>query len=244
VLVSDNFAALYHIGPGDRFTIDGLDRELDLQVTGKIVDYSWNRGTIIVDRNWYRENYRDTQVNVFDVYLRPGCDGAAVQRTMKERWGKSDALAVVSRAETRDVLARQLRQVYGMAYAQEVVVGLVALLGVTFSLSISVLQRRRELGLMRSIGATRSQVLSAVLTEAILMGAIGSVLGFGMGLLLQWYLLDLVLFDESGFVFPMRVPWVASAMVIGLSVVLATLVGLWPAYYATRMRIAEAIQYE
>jgi putative ABC transport system permease protein len=243
-LVSDNFAALYHVEPGDRFRIDGLDRELELQVTGKVVDYSWNRGTIIVDRKWYRDNYRDTQVNVFDVYLRPGSDGAAVERAMKERWGQSDALEVVSRAETRDVLARQLRQVYGMAYAQETVVGLVALLGVTFSLSISVLQRRRELGLLRSIGATRSQVLFAVLAEAILMGVIGAVLGFGMGLLLQWYLLDLVLFDESGFVFPMQVPWLAAAVVIGASFVLATLVGLWPAYYATRMRIAEAIQYE
>jgi ABC-type lipoprotein release transport system permease subunit len=42
----------------------------------------------------------------------------------------------------------------------------------------------------------------------------------------------------------MRIPWLASAIVIGLSVALATLVGLLPAYYATRLRIAEAIQYE
>jgi ABC-type antimicrobial peptide transport system permease subunit len=87
-------------------------------------------------------------------------------------------------------------------------------------------------------------VLGAVLAEAVLMGVIGALLGFGIGLLLQWYLLDLVLFDESGFVFPMRIPWLASAIVISLSVVLATLVGLWPAYYATRLRIAQAIQYE
>ena len=61
------------------------------------------------------------------------------------------------------------------------------------------------------------------------MGVIGAVLGFGIGLLLEWYVLDIVLFDEAGFVFPMRVPWVAAAVVIGSSVVLATLVGLWPA---------------
>jgi putative ABC transport system permease protein len=243
-LVSDNFASLYHVRPGDPVTIGGLDRELNLKVIGQVVDYSWNRGTIIVDRKWYRENYHDRQVNIFDVYLRPGSDPAAVERAMRDRWWQSDAVAVVSRPETRDVLSRQLRQVYGLAYAQEMVVGLVSLLGVTFALSISVLQRRRELGLLRSIGATNAQVLFAVLAEAILMGIIGAVLGFGIGLLLQWYMIDVAVFDESGFVFPMRVPWLEAAEVAGLSVVLATLVGLWPAYYATRLRIAEAIQYE
>ncbi len=243
-LISENFAALYHVATGDHFTIDGLDRTLEMRAVGQVVDYSWNRGTVIVDRKWYRANYKDHQVNVFDVYLRPGSDRAAVERTMTERWGQSEALAVISREETSKVLARQLRQVYGMAYAQECVVGLVSLLGVIFALFISVLQRRRELGLLRSIGATRSQILAAVLAEAVLMGIIGAVLGFGIGLLLQWYLLDIVLFDESGFVFPMRIPWNASMIVIGLSIVLATAVGLWPAYYATRMRIPEAIQYE
>jgi putative ABC transport system permease protein len=243
-LVSENFAALYHIAPGDRFTIDGLNEELELQCVGTIVDYSWNRGTIVVDRKWYCERFQDHQVNIFDVYLRPGSDRAAVQREMESRWYKSDLVAVISREDTLTILGKQLRQIYGMAYAQESVVGLVSLLGVISALFISVLQRRRELGLLRSIGATRAQVLSAVLAEAVLMGIIGAVLGFGIGLLLQWYLLDLALFDESGFTFPLRVPWAAAAMVMGLSVVLATVVGLWPAYYATRMRIAEAIQYE
>jgi putative ABC transport system permease protein len=243
-LVSENFAALYHLAPGDPLSIDGLDKVLELQIVGTVDDYTWNRGTIIVDRKWYRENFKDSQINVFDVYIRPGNDSAAVERAMVDRWGKSDALTVISREDTRTVLTKQLRKVYGIAYAQESVVGLVALLGVISALFISVLQRRRELGLLRSIGATRLQVLCAVLAEAILMGIIGALLGFGIGLLLQWYLLDLVLFDESGFVFPMRIPWLASAIVIGLSVVLATLVGLLPAYYATRLRIAEAIQYE
>jgi putative ABC transport system permease protein len=243
-LVSENFAALYHIAIGQHFQIDGLNEELDLQVVGTVVDYSWNRGTIVVDRKWYCDKFKDRQVNIFDVYLRPGSDRAAVQREMESRWYKSDLVAVISREDTLTILGKQLRQIYGMAYAQESVVGLVSLLGVISALFISVLQRRRELGLLRSIGATRSQVLGAVLAEAVLMGIIGALLGFGIGLLLQWYLLDVVLFDESGFTFPMRVPWFASAVVMGLSIVLATLVGLWPAYYATRMRIAEAIQYE
>ena len=106
------------------------------------------------------------------------------------------------------------------------------------------LQRRRELGLLRAVGASRGQVLGTVLAEAALMGVFGAFIGFLVGLVLEWYVIHLILLDESGFVFPMLVPWKPLAVVFGLSVVLATLVGLWPAYHATRLRIAEAIAYE
>ena len=121
---------------------------------------------------------------------------------------------------------------------------IVTLLGVVSALFISVLQRRRELGLLRAVGASRGQILGTVLAEAALMGLFGALIGFAFGLFIEWYMIRLLLFDEAGFVFPMLVAWKPAAVVFGLAVVLAALVGLWPAYHATRLRIAEAIAYE
>ena len=137
-----------------------------------------------------------------------------------------------------------LRRVYSMAYAQEAVVGMVALLGVVSALFISVLQRRRELGLLRAVGASRAMVLRSVLAEAVLMGLVGAAVGLLIGLALEWYVLDILLTDEAGFRFPVRVPWLEAGVVSALAVVLATAAGLWPAYHATRLRIPEAIAYE
>jgi putative ABC transport system permease protein len=76
------------------------------------------------------------------------------------------------------------------------------------------------------------------------MGVIGAAVGFGIGLLLEWYILNVMILDESGFQFALRVPWLeAGALTVG-AVLLATLAGLWPAYQATRLRIPEAIAYE
>ena len=61
---------------------------------------------------------------------------------------------------------------------------------------------------------------------------------------IEWYTIRLLLFDEAGFVFPMLIAWKPAVVVFSLATVLAALVGLWPAYHATRLRIAEAIAYE
>jgi putative ABC transport system permease protein len=183
-------------------------------------------------------------VDVLDVYLRPGADPEAVSRDIREGWGRQEALFPTTRAEMHRLVRDQLRRVYYLAYAQQLVVGLVALLGVISALFISVLQRRRELGLLRAVGASRGQVLGTVVAEASLMGVLGAAIGFAVGLVLEWYVVRLMLLDEAGFVFPMRVPWLGAGVVLALTVLLATLVGLWPAYHATRLRIPEAIAYE
>jgi putative ABC transport system permease protein len=244
-LVSENFAAQNGIYPGDRFTIPGPGgRKVDLEVLGTVEDYTWNRGTILVDRNWYGREFGDRQVDVMDVFLHPWAIAEDVREKITQRWGEQAVLVVMTQPEINKDLRSQLRRVYSMAYAQQTVVGLVALLGVVVALTISVLQRRRELGLLRAVGASRGQILRSVLAEAVLMGVTGAVVGFLIGLLLEWYVLDVMLLDEAGFVFPFKVPWIEAGVVFLLSVVCATLAGLWPAYHATRLRIPDAIAYE
>jgi putative ABC transport system permease protein len=243
-LVSENFAALYKVRVGDRVSVRGRRGPVELEVIGTVLDYTWNRGTIIVDRRWYAREFGDTQVDLWDVYLGPGVDPEGVRGEIERRWRRSEALFAATRAELQEDVTAQLARVYYLAYAQQLVVGVVALIGVVSALFISVLQRRRELGLLRAVGASRGQVLRSVLAEAALMGLIGGVLGLAMGVFLEWYIVGLMVLDEAGFSFPLRVPWAAAGVVFGLSVGTATLVGLWPAYLATRLRIPEAIAYE
>ncbi len=244
-VVSENFAALYRIRVGDRFTIRGRGGPLELEVIGTVLDYAWPRGTIMVDRRWYREAFADPQVDLWDVYLKEDAIYPNwVPLLIHKRWGARQALFTATRAELQEDVRAQLHRVYYLSYAQQFVVGLVALLGVMSAIFISVLQRRRELGLLRAVGATRGQVLRSVAAEALLVGLIGGVLGFLSGLALEGYVLDVMVPDEAGFTFPLVVPWEAAAVVFGLSALLATLVGLWPAYLATRLNIPDAIAYE
>ncbi len=243
-LVSENFASLYGVHPGDRIPIRGRNGMLTLEIVGVMVDYTWNRGTLLVDRDWFRKEFGDDCVDIWDIYLRQGADAETARAEIASKWGRQDALYAATRANMHKSVEEGIDRVYLLGYAQFFIVGLVTLLGVVSALFISVLQRRRELGLLRAVGASRGQILGTVLAEAALMGLFGALIGFFFGLFIEWYTIFLVLPDEAGFVFPMLVPWKPTALVFGLAVVLAALVGLWPAYHATRLRIAEAIAYE
>jgi putative ABC transport system permease protein len=243
-LVSENFAALYDVRPGDRIAFRGRSGMLTLEVIGVAVDYTWNRGTVLVDRAWFKQAFGDDTVDIWDIYLSPGANPASVRNEILTKWGRQEALYAATRGEMHDSIEKGIDRVYLLGYAQFFIIGLVTLLGVVSALFISVLQRRRELGLLRAVGASRGQVLGTVLAEAALMGLFGALIGFFVGLFIEWYTIRLLLPDETGFIFPMLVPWKPAAVVLSLAVVLAALVGLWPAYHATRLRIAEAIAYE
>jgi putative ABC transport system permease protein len=247
-LISENFAALYHVSTGDVITVQAIGGPLSLRVLGAVEDYAAPRGLVLVHRDHYTRELNTQLVDIFDVYLPAGSDPATIERARDELaqspLAAEHALVPLTGTEVRQHILEVIRKVYGLAYLQEIVVGIVAALGVVAALLISVIQRRRELGLLRAVGATRSQVLRTVVYEALLMGLIGSVLGILFGLLLEWYALRVIFLEESGFRFPMIPPWREAGIIAALAVTTATLASLLPALRAVRLRIADAIAYE
>jgi putative ABC transport system permease protein len=243
-MVSENFAALHRIGKGDVVTLPGPDGPVDFRVVGTIEDYSWNLGTLYIHRRDYVHFWKDTKADVFDLFLKPGADPAKVKETIAARFGVRYDLMPLTRDELQLRIDQMIERVYGIAYGQQVVVMMVAGLGVITSLLISVLQRRREMGLLRAIGAPQSQVIHSVLAEACLMGILGTLIGVLFGVPLQWYVLRVVILEESGFLFPVYIPWNAGILVGIAATLTATLAGLGPAVYAVRQRIPDAIAYE
>jgi putative ABC transport system permease protein len=246
VLVSENFAVLYGVRPGDTIALPGADGPVPLRVIGTIVDFSCSRGTVLVDRTRYRRAFGLEQVDVFSIYLPPAgpTPDAARRRLLGAPWAGEQALWVLTRRELRGHILGMVGRFYGVAYLQEAVAALVAALGVVTTLAISVLQRRRVLGLLRAVGATREQVLAILLAEALLMSVIALALGGLLGAAIQWCVLRVILFTETGFVFPVRFPWAIAATLAAAVPLVGLLAGLGPGLHAARLRISQAIAYE
>jgi putative ABC transport system permease protein len=243
VVVSENFAIKHGVGKGDVITLTGPTGPVRLRITGTIQDYTWSKGTIIMDRTHYSKLFRDELVDLYHVYLKQEGQQAE-SRKLVEQYAASQFLLVQDQEALWTYVSRVVNQVYRLAYSQQAILGIVAALGVVTALLISVLQRRRELGLLRAVGATQTQVLKSVLAEALLMGAIGTFLGFLVGIPLEWYAIRVVLFEETGFNYDVLMPWQQALGIAAVSIVVAILAGLAPAIHAVRLRIADAIAYE
>lgn len=245
VVISDNFARKHKVKPGDRITLPGPSGPVSLLVTDTIRDYSWNRGSLIIDRSVYARLFHDNLIDVCHVFLIDhGMGAGAGGRENVKAFAAERGLVHVDRMTVQSFFSGLVDRAYKLAYLQQIVVGVVAALGVVTSLLISVLQRRRELGLLLAIGATPAQVIRSVLAEAALMGILGTGLGIAIGVPLEWYVVRVIVLEESGFLFDVIFPWKPAITIAIGAISLATLAGLMPALHAVRTRIVDAIAYE
>jgi len=117
-------------------------------------------------------------------------------------------------------------------------------LGIFLSLSILVTERRREISILRAVGASRGQIEAMVLWEAGIIGLLGSVLGIVAGLALAWMLSFVINVSFFGWTVSWATPW-QFLLELPLAVIAASLVAGWaPARQAARLDIADGVKME
>jgi putative ABC transport system permease protein len=167
-----------------------------------------------------------------------------VKRDIEENLGQEHALFVLTNREFRLHVKKIMDQFYTLAYANAMMALAVSFLGVASSLAISVLQRRRELGLLRAVGATRWQVAWSVAAQALFIGILGLAVGVGLGAFLQEYVLRILMVEETGYVFAFVFPFTMTLLTAAFAVLAAQVAGFLPAFRAARRPIGEAVAYE
>ena len=133
-----------------------------------------------------------------------------------------------------------LSQVFGLFDALALIAVVVAALGIVNTLTVSVLERVRELGVLRAAGMTRGQVRRTVVVEAGILGIVGSILGIVTGLVAG---VVLVLFAGGGPLI-LEPPWVSIVVAILVGIGISMAAAWYPARLASRLAIVAAVQHE
>jgi putative ABC transport system permease protein len=117
----------------------------------------------------------------------------------------------------------------------------IAVMGIANTLSLSVHERTRELGLLRAVGQTRQQARTMVRGEAVIVGLFGTLGGLGLGLFLGWALVSALASEGFG---SFAVPTSSLAVVLALGALVGVLAAVHPAHRAARMNVLSAIATE
>ena len=242
-VVSEPFAIKHGVHAGDRLTVPIGDHTVTLTVAGIYYDYSSSQGYVILDRSTMLKYLPGLAATNAAVYLAPGADAGQVLREMQLRTA-GKGVAIAHNSELRRASIEIFDRTFAITWALEAVAILVAMLGAANSLLALVLDRRRELGLLRFLGASAGQVRGMILTEAAFLGLLASILGVALGLALSLLLIFVVNKQSFGWTIQFHPPGGLLAGAVLLVWIVTVLAGLYPARVASRMNPIEVIQEE
>ena len=244
VILSDNFARLRGLHAGDSMNLATPTGVRSVRVLGLVVDWSDQSGAILIDRASYVRWWGDDTVNVFRIYVTKGVPPMQVRQQIIDRFAGTQRLFVLTNREVRTWISGLTDQWMSLAYAQIAIAVLVAILGIVNTLTVSIIDRRRELGVLQAVGGLRNQVRRTIWMEALAIGVVGLVLGLAVGAVTLNYVLEMSQRDITGLALPYTFPWGTAGLLVPLILASAFVASLWPAESAVRGSLVEALEYE
>lgn len=181
---------------------------------------------------------------VVDTVLVTAADGVAVddlKTAVAAAVSPYVVVSVLTQDEFVSTLADQVNQVLVILYALLGLSVVIAVLGIVNTLALSVIERTREIGLLRAVGLGQLQLAGTVVVESVLTAVFGTVVGLVVGVSLAATLPTV--YAEQG-LSELVIPWGDLAGMLALAVVVGVLAALWPAVRAARMRVLDAVSYE
>jgi putative ABC transport system permease protein len=244
LMVAENLANLQKLRLGEIFELPTPNAPLRLPIVGIIRDYSNQLGAIYIDRKVFVRCFQDDTIDIFRVYLNPGASGEEVRRLIVDRLGGRHRLFVLLNAEVRDYIMKAVNQWLGMTYIQVFVALIVAILGIVNTLTVSISDRRRELGVLRAVGGFRRQIRGTIWLEAGTIGMIGLVLGLVTGAVFLYYELEVLRQDIAGTPLTYEFPYGLAAILLPVILMCGWVSAILPAETAVRGSLVEALEYE
>ena len=175
------------------------------------------------------------------VDARAGTSAAQLRAALDPVVGRFPTVQMQDLAQLKAQLSGQIDQLLALIYALLGFAVIIAVLGIVNTLALSVIERTRELGLVRALGASRRQIRRTVRAEAVLIALFGALLGLalgvGLGVALQRAVADQGI-DHLAF------PWATLLGVTVAAVLAGVLAAVWPARRAARLDILRAIATE
>ena len=251
VVVSEVLARTMDLHAGETIQLTTPSGEKEFPILGIFLDYATDGGKIVMDRGVYRQLWRDDTTTVIPIYVETGADRALVRRLLDERVrgmaGSTDRqtpLMVISNAELKQEIMEIFDRTFTVTSVLELIAMIIAVLGIVNTLVLSVLQRRRELAMLRSLGTTMGQVRRLMVWESGYLGLLGGFLGVLGGMLLSVLLIEVINKQSFGWTIRFSLqPWVM-VQAVALSFGAAFIAAYIPAQWAGRQSIAEGLRYE
>jgi len=222
------------------------DRLQVIRIDGKVIDAEI-RGFVSGETSFAnyvasREMFADAPTPIFDSFVYIKAAQGAVIDDVRDRVAAISSDAGIGSLQTRDEFideqAAQVNQILALIYGLLGLSILIAIVGIVITLLLSVFERRREIGLLRAVGMTRSQVRTTVRWESVITSLLGAVSGVVLGIVMGIVVVAALSGDSQiGFSLPVT----STIVIVLISFVLGVVAAIYPARRATKVDVVQAI---
>ena len=231
--VENNDAAL-----GDKIVVTLADAQVKSLTIAGIYEFDDLAGKYTVSRDLVK----DSTVISFDlgVYIKvnPGVSDESARSALQAAVDKYGQGELLSKREYIDLQSGQINQLLGLIYGLLFLSVIIAVVGIIITLLLSVFERQREIGLLRAVGMTKSQIRTTVRWESVITSLLGAVVGIVLGVGLGWVIVY-ALRDQGLSSF--SVPVSSTISILIMAFVIGVLAAVYPAWRATRVNLLSAI---
>jgi putative ABC transport system permease protein len=243
VLISEPFANKHHLQAGDSILLPLGSAQVRFRIIDVFYDYGSEKGFVVIDRSRALQYLPDRNSSNLAVYVAPGVNADDV-RLEVERVAAGHNLVIFTNRSLRAQAIQIFDRTFAITYALEVVAVIVAIIGIAGAMLTLVIDRRRELGLLRFLGAAVWQIRKLILIEAGLIGLLANIAGLALGVVLSLLLIFVI--NKQSFGWTIRFHWPIAVLLGALSLVyVATvLAGFYPAHVATSLNPIEVVHEE
>jgi putative ABC transport system permease protein len=245
VVVSDNLADRFRIAVGQVLRLPTPSGVTSFAVRGVVAaDYSGDQGSVIVHRDEFARLWGDGRVSHFNLHLARGANLAEVRRRIAAEVGRTNLVKVLTVPETLAYHQGMVDRAFAFTYAIQLLVIVVTLAGIADLLTTQILERRREMGILRALGSEEERIGRTIWLEALVIGVVGATLGaiLGVGTSLLWVHVNFRIL--IGYVLEHHFALLTAAWCVVLAGGVAMLAGWLAARGALRQPVLESLRYE
>ena len=235
VVVSESFAIKHDVAVDDRIELDTPRGARPFRVAAVYYDYSSDRGLVVMDHTTFARHYGAQRPTGLTLYLEPDADPETVREELLAAVGTDHRLFIRTNATLRAEVLRIFDATFAITYALEAIAIFVAIMGVAATLVTLTLERRRELVMLRQLGAGRAQIRRMVVIEAAMLGMLSQGVGLPVGVVLSLILIYVINVQSFGWTIQFHLPLgflVQSTLLIAVTTALS---GFYPARVAARL---------
>lgn len=244
VVVSTSFVKSFGVGVGERFEVETPTGPLALPIVGVTVDFVAPKGTIELSRDVFAAHWRDSSITRTFVLKQPSASLEQVRGRIAADLGRTFPVRVLSAAELLDYFVAQVRKAFAVLPIVACMLYLVILVGLASSLATSVLERRRELAIVRAIGLRGRMARRVIVLESLVIGCVGLALAAVGGLVMATLWVRGTFQLLLGWALDVQVP-IPELLAIGVAtLVVCYVASRVPARRAESLSVADALRYE